>query len=76
MNIELLEKKKKKIIWKEKIRLNKQNSELLFTEANGKISNVLNDENKIQIKEKFYIIQDKTMAPYKQFIESSQQLVD
>lgn len=76
LNIELLETNSKKIIWKEKIRLNKQNSELLFTEANGKISNVLNDKNKIQIKEKFYIIQDKTMAPYKQFIESSQQLVD
>lgn len=76
LNIELLESNSKKIIWNEKISFNEQNIELMFAEAIEKISAILNDKNKIQVKEKFYIIQDKTMATYKQYIQSSQLLVD
>lgn len=76
LNIELLESGGKKIIWKKNFTIPNENIEPKLIEIIEIISNLLNDKNKIQLKEKFYIIPDKTMTTYKQFLQSGQLLID
>ncbi len=76
LKIELLNGIEKKVVWTKNYQLDVASNDINLNSISVEISNLLKSKTIITKKEKFYLIPDRNMNTYKQFLQSSQFVFD